>query len=326
MNNMQLFDHLGNIDDELIIQADQNVSIKYKAKWYQLVAKVACFILGFMLLYQIPAVKAAINDILTQVQQITNNYNKDSLDIYKVKVNQSQSLNGLKMSVHEVILETGKLIIKCDFKHENSEQINDFVLPSEWPLNFKLEKSGNVIFNTNDVEDIMTAAYNTQDDSDNQVIWTIDLSEINSVTDLLGHALEMTFYYNNGLYKGQGYTFSFMPKKVYEENSFDVNKTYYAEPYGSFTVETITDEALYLDFKINSNLQSSGKKSFDFKLVDEEGTEYYQERNYDDGNIWFNRPENLKHKFYIELILYTFDEKGNGTPQLIDKYPVSWAD
>jgi hypothetical protein len=261
-----------------------------------------------------------VDTIISGVQKITGHYNEESLDTYKVQVNQSQSLDGLKMTVNEVVLESDRLIVQCNFKHENVNENDDIVQTYEWPFCFKLKSSEEILLDTQNSDDIITAAYDSNH-AIQELIFSINLQSIDDVSKLLNHNLEMTFYYNNGTLNGQGYTFQFTPTKIYQEEAWDINDTYHVNSYGSFTINKIVKEALYLDFQLTSNLQSSEKDEFNFKLVDEEGNEYLQMRKYD-KDLWFVRPNNLNQKLFMEVMLIKFDENGVGTEQMIDKYPI----
>lgn len=324
MSNQQLLEMIGMIDDDLILQADKQISQKYNhgTKWYK-IAAAACIIGICALLYQIPAVKAAIEPIIEAVQQLTNNYNDKSLDLYKVNIKQSQSLDGITMTVNDVVVETEKLIVQCNFEYEDAEKKMDLVMPRDWPFCIKLEEAGKEIFHTENADDIMTIAYQKEDGSIED-IFTVDLRKLKDVSVLLDKNIAMTFYYNHGVLKGQGYTFQFTPKNVYEEKTYTVKKTYEVDSYGSFTVEKITQEALYVDFQINNKLQCSENEEIDFKFVDENGKEYYQERKYNNYDYWFARPEDFNQKFYLKVVLIQFNEGGVGTEKEIGKYPISW--
>lgn len=321
MNSIQLMEALGNIDDEMIERANQKIAVKpNKIKGHYLLVKAACLILGCMLIYKIPIVNATANNIITGVQKITGHYNEESLDTYKVRVNQSQSLDGLRMTVNEVVLESDRLIVQCNFRHENVDIKDDTVQTNEWPFCFKLKNSNETLLDTKSPDDIITAAYDS-DHACQELIFTINLQGINDVSKLLKHNLEMTFYYDNGALKGQGYTFNFTPTKIYQVKSHDLNDTYQVKSYGKFSIKKIVKEALYLDFKLTNNLKSSENDEFDFKLVDEEGNEYLQMRKYD-KDILFVRPNNLNQKLFMEVMLIKFDKNGVGTEQMIDKYSI----
>ena len=329
MKNERLLHIMGMVDDQLINRAEiatnrNKYLSRFKiVKWnYKKLAIAAALIIICLSVCQLTPVKAMVDEITEWVQQITENYNMDNLETYKIKVNQSRSINGITMNVEEVILEKNALMAKCNFCYDDRNRKNDFVQTSEWPFNVSISQAGKNLAKIENPNDIITAAYNEADGSI-KVLFTIDLKRLKNVSDLLGKETVLSFYYNKGVLNGKTYDFKFLPRKIYKEQSYSMSKNHRVDSYGSFTISKVTKEALYLEIDIQSELKCAANEEFDFKLVDKDGTEYYQQRKFDNGKYYFNSPDNLNKAIYLELVLMKFNNRGVRCDEaVLGKYPL----
>lgn len=331
MKSERLLDIIGLVDDELINRAEMDIkqgnnSNKYRfAKWnYKKIAIAASLaICCLVAVSQLTPVAAVVDYITEWVQQVTRNYNMGNLNSYRISVNQSKSVNGITMTTDEVILEENLIIAKCSFSYDDKERKDDFVQTSEWPFCVAVSQEGKNLIKIENPDDIVTSAYNEADGSI-KVIFAVNLKSRKEVSDLIGKETILSFYYNRGELEGKSFDFKFVPKRIYKEESYSLMKNYNVDSYGCFTVNCVTKEALYLKVDIQSKLVCSANEEFNFRLVDQDGKEYYQQKKTDDGKYYFTRPDSISRKLYLELILIKFNNEGASyNKTVVGKYPLS---
>lgn len=276
-------------------------------------------VLGISLSRMAP-VKAAVDSIGEWVQQLTSNYNRGGLDSYKIAVNQSQSVDGVRMTVNEVVLEDGGITAKCSFSHDGARG-DDFVQTREWPFCAKVVQNGKVLAQTENSDNMITGAYQ-ENDGGISVLYTVDLKDAADLSTLVGKETTLSFYYDRGSLVGKSYDFHFVPRKVYRDVSYDWEKTFSVDPYGSFTVETVTQRAFYTEIEIRESLKRHADEEFQFSLEDRSGNEYEQIRRTAGGEHFFVTPGAAGQELYLQLALIRFDENGVECDKtVLGKYP-----
>jgi hypothetical protein len=306
MKNERMLDVIGLIDEKLVNRVANEIKPKKRmAKNIKIMAIAASFILCIIGISHFSIVEASINQIEEWVSQIGKDYDDENLAQFKMEINQTRVVDGLNMNIAEMAFEDNLIIAKCSFAYEDAK--NDLVQTSDMPYDVKIILDGKIIATISSKDDRIRTLPYVNNQGETQVLYTINCEGMLNLHSLVGKKTIISFYYPRGVLKNQSYDFSVKPSKIYSNVSKSLKESHQIKGFGNFEIDGFTKQVLFLSLDIKNNLVAPKNAQFDYRLIDENGTEYElvaQTKN----KQYFLRPDESKN-LKLEVVLTEFNQE-----------------